>query len=413
MHAECDALELKLEERKRKNKTLLRELHQLKADLVDAREADAEQQDADQAAEAACSSDGTNGTELDGASQTVRLSQSSSTSSMQLTSLPEDTLRRISSLDPSGSLQHSLVCRALRIISRQTRTTVVLRGWTDAKKLRWALTSLTDLKLVLENVTDWDQLHDYLSGYAIKALDVRLDRTSLGEKDVADLALALGWNRWDGTAYGLCVEPLSRVVDSCVALQELHLAGCNLGPTCDLGTYSSSMRLIDLDSNCLGDIGCIALCAGVPCSSGLQQLSLADNRISECGAEALSQLLVKCPQLSVLLLDSNAIGDVGCVSIAHALHNCVNLETLGLSDNGIGVTLDESASGWTSLACELRRTLSGGVHTKLASIDVVENGMNAVEYLVEVCAEFEVDIEQSESTCGDCGQCEDCQDRFF
>ena len=77
---------------------------------------------------------------------------------------------------------------------------MVLRGWTDAKKLRWALTSLTDLKLVLENVTDWDQLHDYLSGYAIKALDVRLDRTSLGEKDVADLALALvgaHTDRWE------------------------------------------------------------------------------------------------------------------------------------------------------------------------------------------------------------------------
>ena len=192
MHAECDALELKLEERKRKNKTLLRELHQLKADLVDARDAD--QQDAEAAAaEAACSSD--NGAEIDGASQTASQTeshnQSSSISSIQLTSLPEDTLRRISSLDPNGSLKHSLVCRAMRIISRQTRTTVVLRGWTDAKKLRWALTSLTDLKLILENVTDWDQLHDYVSGSAIKALDVRLDRTSLGEKDVADLALAL------------------------------------------------------------------------------------------------------------------------------------------------------------------------------------------------------------------------------
>jgi len=275
-----------------------------------------------------------------------------------------DLLVRVLS-EAGARLWFALSCQAMRAARRDLPTCLRMTEWSESQTaLRWSLKALSDMRLILANVTDWDMLAERLCTHhnrRVKAINVQVDRCTLGDQSVTQLALAMKWNQWDGRYYGLgsqAAQALARILQSgcCAALRELDLAGCNmhalnLPPIADALSVST-LTVLDLDSNSLEESSAALLAAALPRCTRLRTLSLADNALRPKGVLLLGAAMPSCRELCNLNLDSNGLGDEGCIYVAGALPRCASLEVLGLADNGIAYAqgADMPRSGYEALA---------------------------------------------------------------
>ena len=99
----------------------------------------------------------------------------------------------------------------------------------------------------------------------------------------------------------------------------------------------SSLSLLSIGRNELGDKGVEVLSEGLLNSTSLLLLGISHNKITCKGAKTLSLALLKNTSLLGLDLSSNSIGDDGAIAIADALaHGNTKLVVLSVERNNIG-----------------------------------------------------------------------------
>ncbi|KAL9965559.1 hypothetical protein ACROYT_G029373 [Oculina patagonica] len=105
---------------------------------------------------------------------------------------------------------------------------------------------------------------------------------------------------------------------------------------------NTSLTVLDLSGNNIGDHGATALAEALQRNTSLTVLYLLMNKIGDHGATGLAEALQRNTSLTVLDLSGNNIGDHGAAGLAEALQTNISLTELGLSDNNIG---DHGATG--------------------------------------------------------------------
>ena len=99
----------------------------------------------------------------------------------------------------------------------------------------------------------------------------------------------------------------------------------------------SSLSILFIGRNGLGDEGAKVLSEGLLNTTSLQLLGISHNKITCKGAKTLSHALLKNTSLLGLNLSSNSIGDDGAIAIADALaHGNTKLVVLRVQRNNIG-----------------------------------------------------------------------------
>jgi Ran GTPase-activating protein (RanGAP) involved in mRNA processing and transport len=110
----------------------------------------------------------------------------------------------------------------------------------------------------------------------------------------------------------------------------------------------SSLQILNLSNNAIGDAGCALLVPALQSMSSLQHLDLSLNEIGAAGCASLAPALQSISSLQILNLSYNDFGDAGCASLAPALQSMSLLHVLDLSHNKFG------AAGCSSLASALQ-----------------------------------------------------------
>ena len=99
---------------------------------------------------------------------------------------------------------------------------------------------------------------------------------------------------------------------------------------------NSTIRKLNLSSNCIGDEGCGALAEGIQINDTLTELNLHCNEVGDAGCAKLAQSFNSNSALTNLNLSANRIGDDGVAALAKALETNPTLSVLDLSQNDIG-----------------------------------------------------------------------------
>jgi len=99
---------------------------------------------------------------------------------------------------------------------------------------------------------------------------------------------------------------------------------------------NTTLRLLQLDSNGIGDAAVAAIVEALTGNSTLQHLDLDYNAISDNGAAKLAGALKENQELRVLELHCNQIGCAGTEQLAKALETNPALRTLSLHGNDVG-----------------------------------------------------------------------------
>ncbi|KAL9965620.1 hypothetical protein ACROYT_G029447 [Oculina patagonica] len=105
---------------------------------------------------------------------------------------------------------------------------------------------------------------------------------------------------------------------------------------------NSSLTVLNLYSNNIGDHGAAGLAEALQNNTSLTGLNLCFNNIGDHGAAGLAEALQNNTSLTELYLSVNNIGDHGATGLAEALQNNTSLTVLYLSYNNIG---DHGAAG--------------------------------------------------------------------
>merc|ERR1719420_1792154 len=83
---------------------------------------------------------------------------------------------------------------------------------------------------------------------------------------------------------------------------------------------STTLALLDISSNALGDSGCIAICEALKSPEcGLETLFLGDNHMNRIGAEAVAEAVRANSRLTNLDLHISNIRENGAVQLGDAL----------------------------------------------------------------------------------------------
>lgn len=96
------------------------------------------------------------------------------------------------------------------------------------------------------------------------------------------------------------------------------------------------LKMLDLTSNGIGDKGANQLAEALEKNVTLEQLDLSSNRIKDSGVSRFATSLRSNRTLRSISLNSNKVGSKGCKQIAEALQVNRTLKILGLRDNAIG-----------------------------------------------------------------------------
>lgn len=99
---------------------------------------------------------------------------------------------------------------------------------------------------------------------------------------------------------------------------------------------NSTIRKLNLSSNCIGDEGCSALAEGIQINDSLTELNLHCNEIGDAGCVKLAQSINSNSAITNLNLSANRFGDDGVAALADALETNPTLSVLDLSQNDIG-----------------------------------------------------------------------------
>ena len=103
---------------------------------------------------------------------------------------------------------------------------------------------------------------------------------------------------------------------------------------------NSTLRILDLSGNLIGDEGADRLSDALKVNTTLQKICLHVNAIREDGAKSLAGALTVNKTLQEISLFNNKIGDDGAKHLAEALVVNTALQTIHLAENNIG---DEGA----------------------------------------------------------------------
>lgn len=154
----------------------------------------------------------------------------------------------------------------------------------------------------------------------LKLLD--FEGSSLGDGGLAVLATAIG----ACTSIGAVHAPRNRIGDEGARALAIALQGpFDQERSQDPGPPHAGLRLLDLESNLIGDAGADGLAALLRLPAAqftpmpLVELRLSHNRIGPVGLEILGESLRDNVQLEVLMLSDNPIGDHGCAALARGL----------------------------------------------------------------------------------------------
>jgi Ran GTPase-activating protein (RanGAP) involved in mRNA processing and transport len=98
---------------------------------------------------------------------------------------------------------------------------------------------------------------------------------------------------------------------------------------------TTTLKTLDLHNNKISISGGQILRDGLSVNSSLTKLNLGYNNISDIGAMSIAEALEKHPSIRSVHLDSNSIGDKGAIALGNILP-CANIQTLHLSHNKIG-----------------------------------------------------------------------------
>ncbi|KAG9064010.1 hypothetical protein KI688_004124 [Linnemannia hyalina] len=223
--------------------------------------------------------------------------------------------------------------------------------------------AVSKAKGVVEVIMDWDyecarsdleELEDALkkSRVSILRLDLRRFRTSLGSKLLTTSAQFGALFRLQelsnmGIIHILISSELVKLL-SFQPKKPSHL--CKLSFEVATGTFgkkefgilveslktNSTLTILSLRSNSIGDNGAQALSEALKTNSTLTALDLWGNSIEGYGAQALSEALKTNSTLTTLTLQHNSIGSNGAQALSEALKINSTLTTLDLRINSIG-----------------------------------------------------------------------------
>jgi hypothetical protein len=99
---------------------------------------------------------------------------------------------------------------------------------------------------------------------------------------------------------------------------------------------NSTLQVIDLEENEIGDKGATAFAKALKTNTSLQEINLNDNRIGDEGAIAISEALKTNSTLRKINLGHNEIGVESAIAIAEALKTNSTLREIDLAGNKIG-----------------------------------------------------------------------------
>ena len=213
--------------------------------------------------------------------------------------------------------------------------------------------SLTALSLSHCNVRDAGAraLASLLSAAAVPLVELDLGSSGVGDAGAKALAQAMRANsthrvlRLAGNRIGdLGVSALAMALEACALERASERGGVDRGR--GLGT-------LDLTLNRVSDLGTCRLLSALSGNSELHTLLLSSNLIgSGIGGQPLEATLVHNSTLTLLDLSNNCVGDDEACGLFDALQRCSGLVTLNLSNNCLG---EESAAVLASAAPKMLR----------------------------------------------------------
>ncbi len=215
-----------------------------------------------------------------------------------------------------------------------------------------ALSAITALKLVVDNMGVVDVLDGMLSGTAIgtaanlRELTLKIHQFVAAE--VLSLAklvqhaphlrsLDMSWSRMDndsGIIFGKALKHCAR------SLEELNILGCNLGSKAIAAICGSGLlrlRSLHMDYNFSYGIGSQAISELLLAKSGsILRLSMCNVQLLEADARKLGKGLVNNRSLQFLDLSRNVIFDQGAAALLDSIPAAHPLEELDLDSCAIG-----------------------------------------------------------------------------
>jgi len=114
-------------------------------------------------------------------------------------------------------------------------------------------------------------------------------------------------------------------------LQCLWLGSCGIGDEqvqaviAALKENGSSLEMLDLSSNSIGDTGATTIADSFSRFPNLQELYLQCNSIGDTGAKALAEAVPFCPRMIILFIDSNKHSAASETLIDEAINGCKHI----------------------------------------------------------------------------------------
>lgn len=132
---------------------------------------------------------------------------------------------------------------------------------------------------------------------------------------------------------------LSGILAQCPDLAYLDLSHNDMGHEgmqhlCDGLSLCTSLKIVLLTSNSIGDIGTLHLATVIPHLDQLAAIDLGHNNISGDAMDMFAPMLVLCPKMRYIKLDNNLIGD-NLEQLARSI-SCTGCCYLDISYNNVG-----------------------------------------------------------------------------
>ncbi|XP_065917638.1 protein NLRC3-like [Dysidea avara] len=179
---------------------------------------------------------------------------------------------------------------------------------------------------------------------------------------------------------------LSEGIKRSYTLKKLNIQYNDIGATGATAIANSlmqntSLQELDMDHNVISESGATAIGLTLTKNSTLTKLEIGNNKIGREGAIAIAKSLPQNYTLKALYMNNNAIGQDGAIAIAHCLSGNISLMILNLCNNDI----DPSRATMIVKMITENRTMqnldvsNGGHGSKTQSVLVKETRSRSIE----------------------------------